>query len=159
MKENNNQLRCNFCSLHCEWKFSEGVRGKWVHCIVCEECAGVGRWAQGLMCFAFVLYVEISVRFSLDWIPSVAQFLYHLFFAFPWRLKASFQCTLGYCSLGSSSSSSCTGFYNPLAGFSLLILEVSRSHTMTHTVGRTPWLCKIITPLIRVIILYARDIQ
>jgi hypothetical protein len=25
-----------------------------------------------------------------------------------------------------------TGFYNPLAGFSLLILEVSRSHTMTH---------------------------
>ena len=30
------------------------------------------------------------------------------------------------------SSSSFTGFYNPLAGFSLLILEVSRSHTMTR---------------------------
>jgi hypothetical protein len=30
-----------------------------------------------------------------------------------------------------SSSSSFSGFYNPLAGFSLLILEVSRSHTMT----------------------------
>jgi hypothetical protein len=29
-------------------------------------------------------------------------------------------------------SSSFTGFYNPLAGFSLLILEVSRSHTMTQ---------------------------
>jgi hypothetical protein len=28
--------------------------------------------------------------------------------------------------------SSSTGFYNPLAGFSLLILEVSRSHTLTH---------------------------
>jgi hypothetical protein len=34
-------------------------------------------------------------------------------------------------SSSSSSSSSFTGFYNPLAGFSLLILEVSRSHTMT----------------------------
>ena len=32
----------------------------------------------------------------------------------------------------SSSSSSSTGFHNPLAGFSLLILEVSRSHTRTH---------------------------
>jgi hypothetical protein len=31
-----------------------------------------------------------------------------------------------------SSSSSFTGFYNPLAGFSLLVLEVSRSHTMTQ---------------------------
>ena len=31
-----------------------------------------------------------------------------------------------------SSSSSVTGFCNPLAGFSLLILEVSRSHTMTR---------------------------
>jgi hypothetical protein len=32
------------------------------------------------------------------------------------------------------SSSYCysTGFYNPLAGFSLLILEVSSSHTMTQ---------------------------
>jgi hypothetical protein len=29
-------------------------------------------------------------------------------------------------------SSSSTGFYNPLAGFSLLILEVSRSHIVTH---------------------------
>jgi hypothetical protein len=29
-------------------------------------------------------------------------------------------------------TSSFTGFYNPLAGFSLLILEVSRLHTMTH---------------------------
>ena len=29
-------------------------------------------------------------------------------------------------------SSSSTGFYNPLAGFSLLSLEVSRSHTMTR---------------------------
>ena len=29
-------------------------------------------------------------------------------------------------------SSSFTGFYNPLAGFSLLILEVSRSHTRTQ---------------------------
>ena len=32
----------------------------------------------------------------------------------------------------SSSSSSSTGFDNPLAGFSLLIFEVSRSHTRTH---------------------------
>ena len=31
-----------------------------------------------------------------------------------------------------NSSSSFTGFYNPVAGFSLLILEVSRSHTMTQ---------------------------
>jgi hypothetical protein len=31
-----------------------------------------------------------------------------------------------------ASISSFTGFYNPLAGFSLLILEVSRSHTVTH---------------------------
>ena len=31
-----------------------------------------------------------------------------------------------------SSSYSSTGFYNPLAGFSFLILEVSRSHTVTH---------------------------
>jgi hypothetical protein len=30
------------------------------------------------------------------------------------------------------STSSFTGFHNPLAGFSLLILEVSRSHTRTH---------------------------
>jgi hypothetical protein len=30
------------------------------------------------------------------------------------------------------SSSYFTDFYNPLAGFSLLILEVSRSHTMTQ---------------------------
>ena len=29
-------------------------------------------------------------------------------------------------------SSSSIGFYNPLEGFSLLILEVSRSHTRTH---------------------------
>jgi hypothetical protein len=35
-------------------------------------------------------------------------------------------------SYSSSSSSSSTGFYNSLAGFSLLILEVSRSHTMTQ---------------------------
>jgi hypothetical protein len=35
-------------------------------------------------------------------------------------------------------SSSFTGFYKPLAGFSLLILEVSRSHIMHNTVGRTP---------------------
>ena len=32
----------------------------------------------------------------------------------------------------SSSSSSFTGFHNPFAGFSLLILEVSTSHTRTH---------------------------
>ena len=31
-----------------------------------------------------------------------------------------------------SSSSYSTGFYNSLVGFSLLILEVSRSHTMTQ---------------------------
>jgi hypothetical protein len=31
-----------------------------------------------------------------------------------------------------NSSSSSTGFYNPLTGFSHLILEVSRSHTRTH---------------------------
>jgi hypothetical protein len=31
-----------------------------------------------------------------------------------------------------NASSTTTGFYNPLAGFSLLILEVSRSHTVTH---------------------------
>ena len=31
-----------------------------------------------------------------------------------------------------SSSSSSTDFYNSLAGFSFLILEVSRSHTATH---------------------------
>ena len=37
----------------------------------------------------------------------------------------------------SSSSSSSSGFYNPLAGFSVLILEVSRSQT-TQQVGRTP---------------------
>jgi hypothetical protein len=35
-------------------------------------------------------------------------------------------------SSSSSSSSSSSGFYNPLAGFSLLILEVSRSHTVTQ---------------------------
>jgi hypothetical protein len=40
-------------------------------------------------------------------------------------------------------SSSFIGFYNPLAGFSLLILEVSRSHTMTQhsrqdSSGRVP---------------------
>jgi hypothetical protein len=28
--------------------------------------------------------------------------------------------------------SSSSGFYNPLAGFSLLIIKVSRSHTMTQ---------------------------
>ena len=36
------------------------------------------------------------------------------------------------CIQGLYSSSSSSGFYNPLAGFSLLILEVSRSHTMTQ---------------------------
>jgi hypothetical protein len=33
------------------------------------------------------------------------------------------------------SFSSFTGFDNPLEGFSLLILDVSRSHTMTQSVG------------------------
>jgi hypothetical protein len=39
-----------------------------------------------------------------------------------------------FCNIISSetSSSSFTGVYNPLAGFSLLIPEVSRSHTLTH---------------------------
>jgi hypothetical protein len=35
-------------------------------------------------------------------------------------------------SSSSFSSSSFTDFYNSLAGFSFLILEVSRSHTATH---------------------------
>jgi hypothetical protein len=38
----------------------------------------------------------------------------------------------------SSSSSSFTDIYNPLVGISLLSLEVSRSHIMHNTVGRTP---------------------
>ena len=29
----------------------------------------------------------------------------------------------------------CTGSYSPLAGFGLLIVEVSRSHTRTHGFG------------------------
>jgi hypothetical protein len=36
------------------------------------------------------------------------------------------------CKYYISSSSSSSGFYNALVGFSLLSLEVSRSHTMTH---------------------------
>jgi hypothetical protein len=48
------------------------------------------------------------------------------------RTSAEDQNTQGVAVSEDSSSSSFTGFYNPLAGFSFLILEVSRSHTMTH---------------------------
>jgi hypothetical protein len=44
-------------------------------------------------------------------------------------IKAGIWCV---CNCVLSSSFSFTGFHNPLAGFSLLILEVSRSHTMTQ---------------------------
>jgi hypothetical protein len=51
-------------------------------------------------------------------------------------------------SYSSSSSSSSTGFYYPLAGFSLLILEVSRSHTRTHN-SRYDCSGRVIGPLQR----------
>jgi hypothetical protein len=54
------------------------------------------------------------------------------------RLKAEVRSTSVGVESGSSwtvtqsSSSSSTGFYNPLAGFSVVISKVSRSHTMTQ---------------------------
>jgi hypothetical protein len=47
------------------------------------------------------------------------------------RIAAVLQLRKVYQS-SSSSSYSTIGFYNPLAGLSFLILEVSKSHTMTQ---------------------------
>ena len=40
--------------------------------------------------------------------------------------------TMTIASKGTIVASSFTGFHNPLAGFSVLIVEVSRSHTLTQ---------------------------
>ena len=48
------------------------------------------------------------------------------------KICPSFDHIFNTPSSSSSSSSYFTGFYNPLSGFNLLILEVSRSHTLTH---------------------------
>ena len=90
-------------------------------------------WYGNLLLSTLAAFIFTTTTISLSFPHFGITLFYSLWF--PGRVSMRRCSNLScLCSIHNvtSSSSSFAGFYNPLAGFSLLILEVSRLHTRTQ---------------------------